>query len=239
VTRQSSTTTDFVSPLAALEHVAAHEGAPAALAQRLLVQALAKGLRARGYVIYSWPPYREGYEQLSPELFTDYGPQHSPARIDCAAATAVMLDGHPHPACTVHGLEVSKAGLLARWPGRLKRPAKSQRPSIQAEATTPDGLITKAEAAAKLGCSIKTLKGYVHAGALKYVALGHGKRRQRRMFTEADLNEFIATQSRKDVPCPSIRTGTAARRTGISTSRSEVIGFMDRRNARRGVKPKQ
>src|SRR4051794_10569450 len=38
----------------------------------------------------------------------------------------------------------------------------------------PGGLRTPAEAAAKLGCSIKTLNGHVAAGALKYVIIGHG-----------------------------------------------------------------
>ena len=66
MTRESPST-DFI-PLPA---AAAHERAPA-LAKRLLVRALAKGPRARGYVIHSWPPYSEGYEQLSPELFTDF-----------------------------------------------------------------------------------------------------------------------------------------------------------------------
>jgi hypothetical protein len=63
-----------------------------------------------------------------------------------------MLDGHPHPACTVYGITVSKPDLLALWAGPLK-PAKARRPSIarlvkQAEAsgrpvtsvTTPGGM---------------------------------------------------------------------------------------------------
>jgi hypothetical protein len=106
-------------------------------------------------------------------------------------------------------------------------------------ARPPDGLRTKAEAAAKLGCSTKTLDGYLSTGALRYVALGHGKKRQRKMFAEADLDEFIANQTRKDVPCPSTKTGTVARRISTSTSKCEVIGFTARRNARRAAKPKK
>jgi hypothetical protein len=50
-----------------------------------------------------------------------------------------MGDGHPHPACTVYGIEVSKADLLALWPGTLKRPS-ARRPNLarllkQAEAS--------------------------------------------------------------------------------------------------------
>jgi hypothetical protein len=100
----------------------------------------------------------------------------------------------------------------------------------------PDGLKTGAQAAAKLGCSIKTLDGYVKMGALRYVAIGHGKRRQRKMFTDADLNELIQAQTRKATPCPSSGSGT--RRTGISTSKSKVIGFMEARNRRHDGRPK-
>jgi hypothetical protein len=147
VTRKNPTT-EFIPLDVALDHVAAHERAP----KLALVRALAGKVRSRGFVRYAWPPYHEGIEQLDPELFTDYPPQHSPARIDWAEGSAVMGDGHPHPACTVHGIEVNKQDLLALWPGPLK-PAKARRPSIarlvkQAEAsghpvasvTTPNGM---------------------------------------------------------------------------------------------------
>jgi len=106
-------------------------------------------------------------------------------------------------------------------------------------AAPPDGLRTPAEAARQLRCSVKTLNGYVKSGALKYVAIGHGKRRTRKMFTDPDLNEFIAYQTRKDVPCPSTKAETVARRISTSTSKCEVIGFTARRNARHAAKPKK
>jgi hypothetical protein len=87
----------------------------------------------------------------------------------------------------------------------------------------PDGLRTPAEAARKLHCSVKTLNGYVKSGALKYVAIGHGRKRPRKMFTDADLNEFIANQTRKVTPCPS--TAGRTRLTGTSISGAEVIDF--------------
>jgi hypothetical protein len=146
LTRQNPSSAEFIPLSTALDHVAAHERAP----KLALVRALAGKVRARGFVQYAHPPYNEGIEQLSPELFTDYPPQHPPARIDWAEGTAVMLDGHPHPACTVHGIEVNKADLLHLWQGPFKRGAK--RTSIarlvkQAEAsghpvgsiTTPNG----------------------------------------------------------------------------------------------------
>jgi len=74
VTRQNPSSTEFVPLSVALDHIAAHERAP----KLALVRALAGKVRARGFVRYAWPPYREGYEQLDPELFTDYPPQHPP-----------------------------------------------------------------------------------------------------------------------------------------------------------------
>jgi len=145
-----------------------------------------------------------------------------------AASRLVPL--HPGATRLARGLAamLEPADLLAP-PPVARKPRQS----------SPDGLKTVAQAAAKLGCSIKTLNGHVASGALKYVAIGHGTKRPRRRFTDADLNEFIANQTRKDVPCPSTRTETAARRISTSTSKCEVIGFTARRNARRGAKPKK
>jgi hypothetical protein len=105
-------------------------------------------------------------------------------------------------------------------------------------AAVPGGLLTRAQAAAKLNCSLRTLDGHVASGALRYVDIGHGKKRPRKMFTDADLDEFIANQTRKDVPtCQSAAIG--ARHTGPTTSKSTVIAFTDRRSARPGAKRKQ
>jgi hypothetical protein len=120
VTRKTPST-KFIPLYVALAHVAAHERAP----KLALTRALAGGkVQARGFVQYAWPPYSEGEELLSPELFTNYPPQHPPARIDWVEGTAVMGDGHPHAACTVYGIEVNQADLLRLWPGVLKRPAR-------------------------------------------------------------------------------------------------------------------
>src|SRR5262249_12677092 len=100
----------------------------------------------------------------------------------------------------------------------------------------PDGLKSAAQAAAKLGCSIKTLNGHVASGALKYVALGHGKRRTRRMFTDADINQFVEAQSKKDIPCPS--DATRAPRSGSTISKSTVVAFSARPRKPTSAKPK-
>jgi hypothetical protein len=100
----------------------------------------------------------------------------------------------------------------------------------------PDGLKTAAQAAAKLGCSIKTLNAHVSSGALKYVAIGHGKKRLRKMFADADLNEFITNQTRKESPC--LSDATHARRSTRTTSKSTVVAFSDLRRRPPGGKRK-
>ena len=115
--------------------------------------------------------------------------------------------------------------------------AAKQRSRRQRKLSPPDGLLTRAQAATKLNCSLRTFDGHVASGALRYVAIGHGLKRPRKMFTDVDLNEFIANQTRKDVPCPS--TASRARRSGTSTSGGEVIAFTGLRRPRRGAKPRK
>src|SRR5215471_13952830 len=66
----------------------------------------------------------------------------------------------------------------------LDSPARKPRQS------PPDGLKTAAQAAAKLNCSIKTLNGHVASGALRYVDVGHGRKRRHIRFADADLDNF-------------------------------------------------
>jgi excisionase family DNA binding protein len=106
-----------------------------------------------------------------------------------------------------------------------------------ARARPGDGLRTAAEAAAKLGISMRTLREHVDARTLRYVNVGRGRKRIRRMFTDADLDAFIATQTRKDLPCPSI--APAGRRTGTMTFGGEVVGFTALQKRRPGEKPRK
>jgi predicted site-specific integrase-resolvase len=96
-------------------------------------------------------------------------------------------------------------------------------------------LKTPAEAAAALHCSQKTLAGHVRSGALRYVIVGLGKKRPRRMFTAEDIQDFIERQMRRDTPATAPRT----HRTTTSTSRSDVIAFTALRDARNAAKPKR
>jgi hypothetical protein len=92
----------------------------------------------------------------------------------------------------------------------------------------PNGLRTMRDGAARLGCSVKTLKGHIASGALSYVIIGHGSKRPRKMLTDADLDLFVVNQTRKDAPACQY-DAIRARHTGNSTSKSEVIAFSDRR----------
>jgi len=109
---------------------------------------------------------------------------------------------------------------------------------LEGPAPSPDGLKTAAQATAKLNCSIKTLNAHVAAGDLRYVIIGKGTKRPRKMFTDTDLDDFIANQTRKDSPaCRSI--ASRARHTGTSTSSGEVVAFSGVRRPRLNVKPKK
>jgi hypothetical protein len=91
-------------------------------------------------------------------------------------------------------------------------------------AAAPGGLLlTGAQAAARLNCSIKTLNAHVDARDIRYVIIGKGTKRPRRYFNIADLDAFIAAQTREALPCPS--TASRARRSGTSISGGEVIDF--------------
>lgn len=97
-------------------------------------------------------------------------------------------------------------------------------------------LLTPAEVAARLRCSRKTLDAHVHAGDIRYVSIGHGKKRPRRMFTQADVEDFITRQTRRDVPVEPTRRVT--RRTTASYSSDEPIGFLARAAMMRAQKQK-
>src|SRR5262249_41951195 len=144
---------------------------------------------------------------------------HSTKTVADAYARSRAAWAQVQRACEPH--ELSRA--VADWCAAGEAACLAERQSRAPSSPPPDGLRTKAEAAAKLGCSIKTLNGHVETGALSYVLIGHGRKRVRRMFADADLDQFIANQTRKDVPCPSIAPG--ARHTGTMTFGGAVIGF--------------
>lgn len=76
-------------------------------------------------------------------------------------------------------------------------------------------LIPPDEAAELLSISVRTLKSHVDAGELRYVSLGRGLRRERRMFALADLEAFVEQRKRL---CQS--SAEKAPRTGTRHSRS-------------------
>jgi hypothetical protein len=98
-------------------------------------------------------------------------------------------------------------------------------------------LRTAQEAAARLRCSTKTLNGHVRSGALRYVIIGCGSKRPRRMFTDADLDEFIERQTRRNAPY--LSTDRKARRSTTLTSGCEVVAFTALQAERAAAMPKR
>jgi hypothetical protein len=135
----------------------------------------------------------------------------------------------------IRKLDDPERDALERIVADARKEGMSAKPQPTKPRKTPDDLMTMRDAAARVGCGVKTFKGHVARGAVRYVIIGHGTKRPRCMFTAADLNAFIEAQTRKDVPCPS--SARSARRTGTMTSSGEVVAFTARQNARRGAKP--
>ena len=100
-------------------------------------------------------------------------------------------------------------------------------------------LRTPKQAAERLQTSVEQLIGFVHDGELRYVNLGRGKKRPRRMFTDDDLDEFIERRKRGEAIGLCLYTNQQNRRTGNLTSSSEVIAFTARPSARPAAKPKR
>src|SRR5262245_1416277 len=88
-----------------------------------------------------------------------------------------------------------------------------------------NSLLSTREAAEKLGMSLKTLRGHVQDGAIRYIVTGRGKKRPGIAFDPADLEAFTEQRRRTKVvtPCPS--TNTKPRPSGNSTLNSTVTAF--------------
>lgn len=95
-----------------------------------------------------------------------------------------------------------------------------------------DGLRTPVQAARRLGISTRTLSGLVDSGELRYVNVGRGKQREKRMFADTDLDDLITERTRQKAqqPCPS--TSQKDRRSTTSTSSGKVVAFTALRSER-------
>src|SRR5262245_33870793 len=98
-------------------------------------------------------------------------------------------------------------------------------------------LLTTKEVAADLQCSRKTLLGHVKDGSLRYVNVGRGEVRPTYRFFSDDVAEFKLRRAKRDAPCRSI--STKRRRSGISTSKCEIIAFTALRDAGTDGKPRR
>ena len=112
--------------------------------------------------------------------------------------------------------------------GKSLRPARAPRE----RKPDPQGLLTFARTAARLGVSERTLRKLVDDGELAYIDVGGGRERRSMRFTPQDIEAFLAK-----------RRGTAWRSTSeakptTTSSSIEVLDFAALRAARAGAKPK-
>ena len=99
-------------------------------------------------------------------------------------------------------------------------------------------LLLPKEAAERLRITTDQLKAFGDDGEIRYINVSRGKKRERRRYTDPDLDLFVERRARKGVgQCQSINQ--SERRSTPSTSRSEVIGFTARLNAERDAKLKK
>ena len=120
---------------------------------------------------------------------------NAPAR-SCRASRDDLIDATPlRPAHMIQSPHITSRPGIERLPAELagfccedlncpeclrlyRKGLALRRAARKPRLSPPDGLKSAAQAAAKLGCSVKTLNGHVASGALKYIALGHGKKRR-------------------------------------------------------------
>jgi hypothetical protein len=98
-------------------------------------------------------------------------------------------------------------------------------------------LYDRRQAAARLGCSLKTLDAFCDSGELRYRNMGHGKQRERRMFTDDDLTAFLEARIRTKTSWASSKT--RVRHIGASTSNIVGIAFSAQPKPRPGGKRKR
>ena len=130
------------------------------------------------------------------------------------------------------------SGAVAAERGRLDDELAKRKPTPIPVAPPADGLKTPAQAARRLRVSIRTLRGLVTSGELRYVNVGRGRQREKMMFTDSDLDDFVANRTRQKAQelCPS--TSLKARRSTTSISNGEVLAFTARRKGRTDAKRK-
>ena len=109
------------------------------------------------------------------------------------------------------------------------------------ETSPANSLLTVEQAADRLGISVKTLRGHIRNGRLRYVNVGLGEFLPRYRLEESDLIEFKEANRRRNaeasIPCRSIARKALPSTTSISYG--EVIAFTDQRRQRTSEKLKR
>ena len=95
----------------------------------------------------------------------------------------------------------------------------------------PGGLYDLPAVAGKLNVTNEKVRGFVRAGDLKFINVGHGTKRSRYRFTDADINALIEKRKTQEILCPSSGPQSPRRISG-SVFSLNVVGFTEARNAR-------
>lgn len=103
----------------------------------------------------------------------------------------------------------------------------------------PGALPDIVEAARRLNVTEEKIRTFVRAGALRFINVGHGTKRPRYRFTDADLQDFIDSRKQQDIPQCQFSKPQSPRRISGTTSSSTVIGFTALRAARLARKPRK
>jgi excisionase family DNA binding protein len=110
-----------------------------------------------------------------------------------------FLSGPPRFSIFCPWTPIQKCAELARLARKLEEPDDDELVAPLPVPTPPqpvpvpahaDGLQTKSQAARRLNISIRTLRGLIKSGELRYVNVGHGKEREKIMFTDSDLDDL-------------------------------------------------
>jgi excisionase family DNA binding protein len=100
-------------------------------------------------------------------------------------------------------------------------------------------LLTVKEAADRLGISVKTLRGHVRNGRLRYINVGLGERRHSYRIDEIAIDEFKQANGHRNGQASCRFIGRKSRGSINTISNCEVIAFSEVQRQQAGAKPRR
>jgi hypothetical protein len=168
---------------------------------------------------------------------------HPAGKADCTMTDTSTLSADDRSAIIAATKTLTAMNdAFARFNARTQGPVAKIAAAMKAKRRPPrdpDGLLTAAQAAARLGITVEHLMAHVQDGAIKSINVGRGKKKARYRFAPADLDAFKIERTSMEQPAPCRFSSRKSPRpiTG-SASKSNVVGFTALRAARLAKKPK-